>query len=78
MFRATGSGKVEIDADFSGIGILGALLYDVDFGDFADMKYRDIKVKHKTSLADKLCRCWMTRRPVFVPSYRADYCRLAR
>jgi hypothetical protein len=36
MFRATGSGKVDIDADFSGIGILGALLFNFDFDDFAE------------------------------------------
>jgi hypothetical protein len=54
MFRATGPGKVEVDADFSGVGILGALLYNFDFDDFADLKYRALKVEHASFLADKV------------------------
>jgi len=52
MFRATGPGKVEVSADFSGVGVLGALLYNFDFDDFADLKYRDLKVEHASFLAD--------------------------
>jgi hypothetical protein len=52
MFRATGPGKVEVNADFSGVGVLGALLYNFDFDDFADLKYRDLKAEHASFLAD--------------------------
>jgi len=54
MFRATGPGKANIDADFSGVGILHALLYNFDFDDFADMKYRDLKAEHQRFLTDKV------------------------
>jgi hypothetical protein len=54
MFRATGPGRVEVDLDFSGVGILKALLYNFDFDDFADLKYRDLKVEHASFLADKV------------------------
>jgi OmpA family len=54
MFRATGPGKFEIFADYSGVGIMKALLYNFDFDDFADYKQRAVKVEHKTFLADKV------------------------
>jgi hypothetical protein len=54
MFRATGPGKVEVFADWSGVGVLKALLYNFDFDDFAGMKYRELKAEHKTFLADKV------------------------
>jgi len=54
MFRATGPGKVELYADFSGVGVLGALLYNFDFDDFADLKYRPLKPEHANFLSDKV------------------------
>jgi hypothetical protein len=54
MFRATGVGKVGVDADFSGIGVLRALLYNFDFDDFADLKYRPLKPEHANFLADEV------------------------
>jgi OmpA family len=54
MFRATGTGRCEVDADFSGVGVLRALLYNFDFDDFADLKYRPLKPEHANFLADKV------------------------
>jgi hypothetical protein len=53
MFLATGPGRVDIDADFSGVGILHALLYNFDRDDFADLKYRDLKPEHQRFLTEK-------------------------
>ncbi len=50
MFRATGPGKVEVDLDFSGIGVLKALLYNFDFDDFYDYKFRSLKAEHSEFL----------------------------
>lgn len=52
MFRATGPGKIEIDSSYSGVGVLKALLYNFDFDDFADMKYRELKPEHKKFLTE--------------------------
>lgn len=51
MFRATGPGQVEVYDAFSGAGILKALLYNFDFDDFADLKYRPLKIEHANFLA---------------------------
>jgi OmpA family len=54
MFHETGPGEVDVYADFSGVGVLKALLYNFDFDDFADLKYRALKVKHASFLADNV------------------------
>ena len=54
MFRATGPGKVDLDLDFSGVGVLKALLYNFDFDDFAGLKYRELKPEHKKFLGEKV------------------------
>jgi hypothetical protein len=54
MFRATGPGSVEVDASWSGIGTLKALLYNFDFDDFADRKFRPLKPEHIAFLADEV------------------------
>ncbi len=54
MFRATGPGRVEVDASWSGIGTLKALLYNFDFDDFADRTFRPLKPEHVAFLADKV------------------------
>ena len=46
MFRATGPGQYDVLFDASTANILEALLYNFDFDDFADLKYRDLKVEH--------------------------------
>lgn len=50
MFHATGPGKVEVDLDFSAVGVLKALLYNFDFDDFDGYKYRPLKVEHSEFL----------------------------
>jgi hypothetical protein len=52
MFRATGPGKYAVIAE--GVGTIEALLYNFDFDDFADLKYRDLKVEHTNFLAEKV------------------------
>jgi hypothetical protein len=52
MFRATGPGQVEVIAD--GVGYINALLYNFDFDDFAEFKYRELKAAHATFLEDKV------------------------
>jgi hypothetical protein len=54
MFRATGAGQVEVDAAFSGVSTLKALLYNFDFDDYADLKYHPLKDAHASFLADKV------------------------
>lgn len=54
MFRATGPGKIEAHTDLVAAGVLKALLYNFDFDDFADHKYRDLKTEHAQFLADQV------------------------
>ena len=54
MFHETGLGQVEIDVDFTGIGVLQALLWNFDFDDFAGYKYRDLKTQHVEFLKQKV------------------------
>ena len=51
MFKATGSGKVEIDAKYSSPGLLKALLYNFDFD---DMKSTALKPEHARFLSEKV------------------------
>ncbi len=68
MFRATGRGEVEVDLDFSGIGVLKALLYNFDFDDFDGYKYRPLKARHCEFLKENVVpllgndagQAWMT------------------
>lgn len=52
MFRATGPGKIEAHTDLIQAGVLKALLYNFDFDDFADLKYRDLKIEHQRYLTE--------------------------
>jgi hypothetical protein len=54
MFRATGPAKVEVDVDWSSVGAVKALLYNFDFDDFADRKFRPLKPEHVAFLADRV------------------------
>lgn len=54
MFRPTGPGKVEVDAAFSGAGMLKALLYNFDFDDFDKRKFRPLKAEHAKFLSDRV------------------------
>ena len=68
MFRDTGVGQVEVDLDFSAVGVMKALLYNFDFDDFAGYKYRPLKPAHTTFLTEKVVpllandtgQIWMT------------------
>ena len=61
MFRATGPGLIEVFDDFTGAGSLHALLYNFDFDDFSDYKYREIKPEHAKFLVDKVLPLLQTR-----------------
>ena len=50
MFRATGVGKIEAHRQFVQAGVLKALLYNFDFDDFSDLKYRELKAAHQNFL----------------------------
>jgi hypothetical protein len=50
MFRATGSGEVEIDADYSSPGMLKASLYNFDFD---DMHSTSLKKEHTKFLLEQ-------------------------
>ena len=54
MFRLTGPGQVQIDVRRSGTGVLKALLYNFDFDDFADRKFRPLKPEHIKFLNDEV------------------------
>ncbi|MGZ3287757.1 MAG: hypothetical protein ACXU87_06935 [Xanthobacteraceae bacterium] len=54
MFRETGPGQVEVDVDFSGIGVLQALLWNFDFDGFAGYQFRGLKPQHTTFLKEKV------------------------
>jgi hypothetical protein len=54
VFRATGPGKIEIDPEYSSAGVVKALLYNFDFDDFAEYKWRDLKIEHTNFLVDKV------------------------
>lgn len=68
MFRETGPGKVDVGLDFSGVGVLRAWLWNFDFDDFADHKYRGLKAEHSAFLKQKVVplleddvgQIWMT------------------
>jgi hypothetical protein len=68
LFRETGPGEVDLDLDFSGIGVLKALLWNFDFDDFAGYKFRGLKEKHAKFLKEKVVpllendagQIWMT------------------
>ena len=36
MFHETGPGRIEVEADFTGVGVLQALLWNFDFDDLPD------------------------------------------
>jgi OmpA family len=54
MFRATGPGKVKVDVDFTGVGVLKALLYNFDFDDFDKHKFRPLKAEHAQFITDRV------------------------
>jgi hypothetical protein len=54
MFRDTGFGEVDVDLDFSGIGVLKATLWNFDFDDFAGNKYRGLKPQHIEFLKERV------------------------
>ncbi len=54
MFHETGPGRIEVEADFTGVGVLQALLWNFDFDDFAGYKYRDLKPRHAEFLKQKV------------------------
>jgi hypothetical protein len=54
MFRLTGPGQVQVDVRWSGAGVLKALLYNFDFDDFADRKFRPLKPEHNKFLNDEV------------------------
>ena len=49
MFRATGPGKIESHAELLEAGVLKAFLYNFDIDDFADRKFRGLKLEHRIS-----------------------------
>jgi len=54
MFRETGEAEVEVNPNFTGVGVLEALLSNFDFDDFAGYKYRPLKERHATFLKEKV------------------------
>ena len=54
MFRATGPGKIESHAELLEAGVLKAFLYNFDFDDFADRKFRGLKLEHQNFLKEKV------------------------
>lgn len=51
MFRATGTGKIDVDAKYSSPGMLKALLYNFDFD---DMKSAVLKAEHIRFLSEQV------------------------
>ncbi|MGY4290257.1 hypothetical protein ACVWXO_009523 [Bradyrhizobium sp. LM2.7] len=68
MFHKTGPGKVDVDLDFSGVGVLHARLWNFDFDDFAGYQFRGLKAAHFEFLKNKVVpllendagQIWMT------------------
>jgi hypothetical protein len=60
VFRETGFGEIDVDLDFSGIGVLKATLWNFDFDDFAGNKYRGLNQSISNSLKKELFRCLKT------------------
>ncbi|MCK1336523.1 hypothetical protein ACVW1A_005780 [Bradyrhizobium sp. LB1.3] len=68
MFHKTGRGKVDVDLDFSGVGVLHARLWNFDFDDFAGYQFRGLKTEHSEFLKNKVVpllehdagQIWMT------------------
>jgi hypothetical protein len=54
MFRATGPAQTQVRVDLAGVGVITALLYNFDFDDFADKKYRPLKNEHIKFLSDRV------------------------
>ena len=54
MFRATGAGKFEAHTEYVQAGVLKAWLYNFDFDDFADHKFRDVKQEHQIFLKEEV------------------------
>jgi OmpA family protein len=54
MFHKTGDGLVEVNPDFTGVGVLEALLSNFDFDDFAGHTYRPLKKQHADFLEKKV------------------------
>ncbi|MGY4351083.1 hypothetical protein ACVWXM_007576 [Bradyrhizobium sp. GM7.3] len=54
MFHKTGPGKVDVDLDFSGVGVLHARLWNFDFDDFAGYQFRGLKTEHFEFLKNKV------------------------
>jgi hypothetical protein len=52
MYRPTGEGKWEAILDLEYAGIVEALLYNFDFDDFYEYKFRPLKTEHKNFLKD--------------------------
>jgi len=68
MFQKTGPGKIEVDLDFSAVGVLHALLWNFDFDDFAGYQFRGLKTEHSEFLKSQVVpllehdagQIWMT------------------
>jgi hypothetical protein len=54
MFHKTGPGLIEVDAAYTGAGVLKALLYNFDFDDSDVIKHNDLKVEFTRFLADRV------------------------
>ena len=52
MFRATGDGEIDVLFDASTANILEARLFNFDFDDFDDRKFRPLKVQHSNFLVE--------------------------
>lgn len=54
MFRATGPGRVDVIFENKSANILEALLFNFDFDDFDDRKFRKIKTEHHNFLETRV------------------------
>jgi hypothetical protein len=56
MFHKTGPGRVEVDVDFSGIGMLQALPWNFDFDDSVGPNY-GVLIKARACPVSERTRC---------------------